>query len=149
MSFLLFIYSSLVFSQTETLVKKSENNLNNSSNAILDKENLNWKLEINSENGDTIQTGFDEKNYPKEIIIKNANKGISEKQFHFYAKTHTRSFKLTHSFKNEHSDFFYDSKSKQLNSKLFSSNKKTKIIAIYFLSDANSIINQFPELKNL
>lgn len=149
MSFMLFIYSSLVFSQAEKLVKKSENNLNNFSNASFYNENLNWKIEINSENGDTIQTGYNQINYAKEIIIKNAEKGISEKQFHFYAKTHARSFKITHSFKNEFSDFFYDSKSKQLTSKLFSSDKKTKIIAIYFLSDAKAITKQFPELKNL
>ena len=149
LSFLFFIYSSLVFSQSESSVKKSKNNLSKSAFTTTYIENLNWKTEISSNTGDTIKTGFDQKNYLKEITIKNADNGISEKQFHSYAKTFTSSFKITHSFQNEFSNFFYDSMSKQLTSKIFESDKKTKIIAIHFLMDANTIINQFPELKNL
>jgi hypothetical protein len=149
MGFLLYFCFGISFSQVQQSETTSKNNPIKNTVYQYFTGDLNWKTEINSENGDTIQTGFDEKNYPKEIIITNAKKGISQKQFHSYAKSLNSSFKMTHSFKDSFSDYFYDTNSKHLISKKFSSDKKTKITTLYFLWDFATITNNFPHLKNL
>ncbi|MFD2551647.1 hypothetical protein ACFSQP_07455 [Bizionia sediminis] len=96
---------------------------------------------------ETIQFTYNQAHLVTGIEITN-QQGISNKRFHTLAKQLVPNFKLTASGTTPTNTFLYDSKNNILTVKYYSSNQKTALYKIAFISDMPAILALVPNISS-
>ncbi|WP_111709567.1 hypothetical protein [Lutibacter citreus] len=140
------LISILSYSQINSTFEKVQIKFGNEN--IAESQTNENHFEIKKLNGtETIKFIYNSKKIVNIIEVENTQP-INTHRFHELAKELNPNFKVTSSGNTKNLNFYYDSKNKFLNIKVYKTNKKSELNKIIFISDLKVISEIIPNIIN-